>query len=219
MRADSSPDAGYQRLSRRRWLWWSGVAVVAGATAAGLSLRYWLPKATGGDATEAMDVCVVSPAIAYDPASGLPKEAPRPVPADARCPVCGMFPARTPKWAAQVLYRDARAHFFDSPVDMLVFLANVPGFSREHAREDVLSTWVADAGTGAWVAAEQAWYLHGSDALGPMRTGDLAAFSTREAAQRVAGQRGGKVLAYGEITPAIIKSLSGTRSHAMHKHD
>ncbi|MGE5332247.1 MAG: hypothetical protein ACM3Q3_10845, partial [Nitrospirota bacterium] len=48
------------------------------------------------------DVCVVAPPTPYNPASGLPLQAARPVPADVRCPVCGMYPARSPDWAAQV---------------------------------------------------------------------------------------------------------------------
>ena len=43
------------------------------------------------------DVCVVAPPTPYNPASGLPLESARPVPADVRCPVCGMFPARSPQ--------------------------------------------------------------------------------------------------------------------------
>ena len=36
------------------------------------------------------DVCVVAPPTPYNPASGLPLQAARPVPAEVRCPVCGM---------------------------------------------------------------------------------------------------------------------------------
>ena len=60
--------------------------------------------------------------------------------------------------------------------------------------------------------------MHGSDALGPMRMGDLPAFPTREAAQEFASRRGGKVLSFEGVTPSILKSLSSDRSHAMHEH-
>ncbi|MBU1396829.1 MAG: nitrous oxide reductase accessory protein NosL, partial [Gammaproteobacteria bacterium] len=68
------------------------------------------------------DLCIVAPATPYDPASGRAMLAPRPIPADARCPVCGMYPARFSRWAAQSIFKDGAAHYFDSPLDLFVFL-------------------------------------------------------------------------------------------------
>ncbi|MDD2881113.1 MAG: hypothetical protein PHQ58_11815 [Rhodoferax sp.] len=34
---------------------------------------------------------------------------PRAVPADVRCPVCGKYPARSPDWAAQVIFTNGDA--------------------------------------------------------------------------------------------------------------
>ena len=219
MSASLPPDSsGYQRLTRRRWLWWGGAALVAGAGAAGLSRNYWMPLLAGEQEEDLLHVCVVAPPYPYDPASGLPIEAPRAIPKDARCPVCGMYPERSPAWAAQVIYRDGGVHYFDSPIDLMQFLNNVPGFSPGDTRADILSAWVRYGRTGQWLPHDKAWYVHGSDALGPMRMGDLPAFPTREAAQEFAGRRGGKVLSFEGVTPSILKSLSSDRSHAMHEH-
>ena len=220
MSAILPPDSSsYRRLSRRRLLWWGGAALVAGAgSAAGLSRNYWMSLLGGDEEEDMLHVCVVAPPYPYDPASGLPMEAPRAIPKDARCPVCGMYPERTPAWAAQVIYKDGGVHFFDSPVDLLQFLKNVPGFSPGYTREDIISAWVTYGRTGQWLAHDKAWYVHGSDGRGPRRMGDLPAFPTREAAREFAGRRGGKVLAFGDITPSILKSLSSDRSHAMHEN-
>jgi hypothetical protein len=72
----------------------------AGASAlfalAGVAIM--LLAAESGDAHPfdplAEDICIVAPPIPHDPASALPVLAARPVPAHARCPVCGMYPAR-----------------------------------------------------------------------------------------------------------------------------
>ena len=198
---------------RRRWLWLGGGVVAAGIIGFA-ARRWWQPSADEPPA----EFCVVSPALPYDAASGLAPDLPRPVPADARCPVCGMYPARSPRWAAQALYRDGHVHFFDSPIDLFQFMADVPRYSPGRSASDILSTWVTDAPSSRWVAAEQAWYVHGSDALGPMRMGDLPAFASRDEAAGFARQRGGQVLAHDAITPAIVKSLSVERSHALHQH-
>ena len=103
--------------SRRRWSWLAGAGVLAAAGAAGWAFHRLGPRpaaplqaAASHASDEALDeICIVAPPTPYDPASGLPPEAPRPVPPDARCPVCGMFPARNPRWAAQIIYIDYSA--------------------------------------------------------------------------------------------------------------
>ncbi|GAB2731852.1 hypothetical protein GCM10027019_08950 [Melaminivora jejuensis] len=59
-------------------------------------------------------------------------------------------------------------------------------------------------------------YVHGSDARGPMRAGNLPAFATRAAAQAFARRRGGRVLAYGQVDGAVIAALAGSGGHGAH---
>jgi hypothetical protein len=58
--------------------------------------------------------------------AGAERPAPQAVPAEARCPVCGMYPARFPAWAAQVHLRDGSIRFFDSPVEFFRWLRPAP---------------------------------------------------------------------------------------------
>ena len=160
------------------------------------------------------DFCIVAPALPYDPNSGLDKFEPRPVPADARCPVCGMYPARFPRWAAQAIYHDGAVHFFDSPVNLHVFMADVTRYNSGYSRTDIAATFVTDVTSGHWTESGRAYYVHGSDVLGPMRDGNLPAFSDREAAERFAAERGGIVLSAEAITPEILRSLT----HSVHHH-
>ena len=86
----------------------------------------------------AEDLCIVpsariAAALPWDPASGLHIHAARPVPAQARCPVCGMYPSRYPRWAAQLIFEDGAAHFFDSPVDLFIFLEDTARYDPERA--------------------------------------------------------------------------------------
>ncbi len=189
-------------------------ALAAAAFTAGIA-RQARPGAVAAVAPTG-EVCLVAPSLAYDPASGLARFAARPVPAEARCPVCGMFPARSPRWAAQVIYRDGDVHFFDSPLSLHLFLADVPRYASGRSRADVAVHYVTDhAGGGGWIDAQGAYYVHGSSEAGPMRAGNLPAFATLATAQAFAAARGGRVVMASQIDAALLRSLD-TRS--VHRH-
>lgn len=207
-------DAG-PPLPRRRWLWLAAGATAIGAAGAFAAYRRWQqPARPSADELLAMgDFCIVAPPLPYDAASHLPPDVPRPVPADARCPVCGMFPARNPRWAAQVLYTDHAVHYFDSPVNLMLFLDNVGRYSPGRNAASIQSRWVTDAVSSQWIALEKAWFVHGSEVMGPMRSPDLPAFASQQDAQRFAAKRGGQVLTLAQLTPDIVQSLSTQRVH------
>lgn len=165
------------------------------------------------EALIAGDYCVFAPATPYDPASGLDRLAPRAAPADARCPVCGMYPARYPRWAAQVIYRDGAAHFFDSPIDLFVFLQRVGHYAKSYDADDVAAMYVSAYASGAPIPARDAYFVHGSDVLGPMRDADLPAFADLDSARAFATHHGGNALAFSEVTTEVVTSLSRNRQH------
>ncbi|MFH1817924.1 MAG: nitrous oxide reductase accessory protein NosL [Pseudomonadota bacterium] len=158
-------------------------------------------------------LCIVAPATPYDPASGLPMYAPRPIPADARCPVCGMYPARYPRWAAQIIFKNGAAHYFDSPVNLFDFLHKVERYDRRYARADVAVSYVRDLASGQWVEAGQAFFVHGSDFAGPMRNADLPAFASSAAADAFARLHRGTVLTASDMTPQLLAPLSRNGRH------
>ena len=154
------------------------------------------------------DVCVVAPPTPYDAASGQPLDAARSVPADVRCPVCGMFPARFPDWAAQVIFANGDAHFFDSPLSFFLYLDNVARYSAGRSASDIVARYVTDGAGGGWTDAATAYYVHGSAARGPMRAGDLPAFASLQQAEQFAAARGGQVLSFGAVDAALLASLN-----------
>ncbi len=194
----------------KRHLWALGLLLTVAALATG-TWMLWPEKV----APAPEDICLVAPPLPYDPASGLALLAPRPIPADARCPVCGMFPARSPRWAAQLIFRNGDTHFFDSPVSLYLYLQAMARFSPGRSLDEVGATFVTDLDSGAWTPAAQAHYVHGSRALGPMRNGNLPAFASLEAARQFAGEQGGQLLRADQITPAVLAPLD-TRSAQLH---
>lgn len=161
------------------------------------------------------DFCVVAPPTPYDPALGLALTAARAVPVGARCPVCGMYPARSPDWAGQIIFSNGDAQFFDSPVSLLLFLNDVPRYSAGRSSDDIVARYVTDVTSKEWIDAGAAFYVHGSSARGPMRAGILPAFASAAAAQQFADQRGGVVQPWDGIDPAEVQRMGG-QAHTDH---
>lgn len=209
---------GYPPLpSSARRLWRGGAVALAIAVAA---MAWWsLPIIQSAWAPEAApvldpDVCVVAPPTPYDPASGLPMEAARAVPADVRCPVCGMYPARSSGWAAQVIFANGDAQFFDSPLSLFMYLNDVARYSPGRSADEIVARYVTDVSSKSWTDARSAFYVHGSSAKGPMRAGNLPAFASQEAARQFAAQRGGDVLPFRAIDAGLIEQLAVPTGHS-----
>lgn len=159
------------------------------------------------------DFCVVAPPTPYDPALGLALTAARAVPVGARCPVCGMYPARSPDWAGQIIFSNGDAQFFDSPVSLLLFLNDVPRYSAGRSGDDIVARYVTDVTSKEWIDAGAAFYVYGSNAMGPMRAGNLPAFAQRSAAEAFAQQRGGTVHVLGAIDAPMLQTMSTLHQH------
>lgn len=206
------------RLPAHKPLYW--VSLAALVLAGGLLLTPWRTPPAPDDAllADAGEVCVVAPPVPHDAKSGVGLHAPRPVPADARCPVCGMYPARSPDWAAQVIFDNGDTQFFDSPVSLFTYLQDVGRYTRGRQASEIAARFVSDASSGAWISATDAVYVSGSSALGPMRAGNLPAFSSMAAAQRFASARGGVLIKARQISPQLLQELNGERRHAHEQH-
>jgi len=200
----------------RRRLFAGLFATVALGSLGVLAARAWPGRPQPAPLDPGAELCVSAPPIPYDAASGLPPEAPRPVPEAARCPVCGMYPARAPRWAAQAHFDDGAALFFDSPLMLMLWLQAVPRHSPGRRADELRALWVQDHLSGDWLPAQAAHYVAGSAALGPMRNGNLPPFASATAALAFARQRGGQVLGFDAArAPERLRALD-TRSH---RHD
>ena len=199
---------------RRRFI---GLSVLGSvAVFAGLGLRSpGDPVAAARTGSELpSDVCLVAPTFSYDPASGRPLRAARDVPPGARCPVCGMFPARQRRWAAQVIFDNGDVQYLDSPLSLFMYLNDVARYSPGRSADEIVARYVTDVSSKTWTDAGSAFYVHGSSAKGPMRAGNLPAFASREAARQFAAQRGGTVLAFGAIDAGLVSALGGQGGHS-----
>lgn len=184
-------------------------------------VRNWLGNNTVPELPE--DICFVAPATPYDAASGRPIDAARDIPKHARCPVCGMYPARTPEWAAQMIFRGGDAYFFDSAMEMFVYLDDLDMFTPGRKSDDIIAIYVRDSTrptpetpVAEWIDARKATYVHSSSALGPMRTGTFVTFATAQAAKDFIAKRGGESILYSDVSSELLDRLGAKNGHHHH---
>ncbi len=163
-------------------------------------------------------ICFVAAPTHYDPHSGVPLDAPRAIPPGARCPVCGAFPSRKPDWAAQVIFADGDAYFFDSPLSLFLYLRNLPRYAAGRQASGIAASYVRAMGDGRWIAAPQAIYVWGSDVPGPMRQGNLPAFVSQADARDFIARHGGTAVQAAGVTAQLLErlepNLEPTHPHA-----
>ena len=72
------------------------------------------------------------------------------------------------------------------------------GFETKDPAPEVVSRWVHDHETLEWLSASAAYYVRSSNLRTPMASG-MAAFATREGAQKLAAETDGEVLTFDEL--------------------
>ena len=124
-----------------------------------------------------------------------------------KCAVCGMFVAKYPAWSASLTFKDGRTEFFDGAKDLFRFYQGLSRYAPRRNPSEIREMRVKDYYTLDTVDSRNAWYVIGSDVLGPM--GREAVPFAREADARsfLKDHLGTRVLRFSEINPTIIKGL------------
>lgn len=145
-----------------------------------------------------------------DWSNGAPVEVPDPTRTDT-CPVCGMFVALYPEWVATVLYEDGHAHHFDGAKDLFKYLLDLPRWAPGHQAEHIVTIAVTDYYGVARIDAREAWYVIGSDVLGPMGHELVPLVSEEEAKEFMADHAGRRIVRFDEVTDALLMALDAGR--------
>lgn len=123
------------------------------------------------------------------------------------CPVCGMLVSKYPNWVATIVYRDGHAHHFDGAKDMLRFWREPGKYASGHNRDDMASIWVTDYYNLKPMEARKAFYVIGSDVMGPMGH-EFVPLATREdAADFLKEHKGKRILGFDQVTPALLQGV------------
>ena len=128
----------------------------------------------------------------------LPAADPR-LPTDQdRCGVCGMFVSKHPNWVAVVIFSNGSEVFFDGPKDLFRYILNLEKFTDQNL--EISEVYVTDYYSTALIDAKDAFFVSGSDVMGPMGP-ELVPIAKESHARTFAIDHGGQaILRFGEIS-------------------
>lgn len=139
--------------------------------------------------------CVSAPAAPVDPVSP-----------DQRCAVCGMMVAKYTPWITQIHAAGEAVEMFDGVKDMMAYYFN-PAAYNGGGDMSTAEIWVKDYYTLEYLDGREAFYVVGSDVMGPMGE-ELVPFSSQAAAENfLADHKGTQLLRFAEIEPEMIMSM------------
>jgi len=128
------------------------------------------------------------------------------VPGDAKCPVCGMFVSKYPKWAASMKI-GGTVYYFDGVKDMMKYYIFDGDFPYD--RSQIADIRVSDYYTLEAIPAKEAYYVLDPNVFGPMGH-ELVPFKTLKSAQTFKEEHHGKqIVRFDEITDSMVMALDG----------
>jgi nitrous oxide reductase accessory protein NosL len=124
-----------------------------------------------------------------------------------RCPVCGMFVAKYPAFAARILFRDGSYAAFDGVKDLVRFYLDMGRYAPGRKPSDASALVVTDYYEMEPVDGRKAWYVAGSDVLGPMGRELIPFGEEKDAREFLKDHKGRAILRFDQITPSVLATL------------
>jgi nitrous oxide reductase accessory protein NosL len=127
---------------------------------------------------------------------------------DEKCPVCGMFVHKYPKWAARMNVTSEgkmSTHAFDGVKDMFKFYLNPAKFGHyAKAKEENVALLVSDYYTQEAIDGKKAYYVVGSDVFGPMGKEFIPFADEAKAKTFLKDHKGQRVVSLKDIDEALV---------------
>jgi nitrous oxide reductase accessory protein NosL len=123
------------------------------------------------------------------------------------CPVCGMFVAKYPEWVATVLYKNNDIHHFDGAKDLFKYLLDMPQWASGHKKENISKIVVTEYYGVTKIDANKAFYVIGSDVLGPMGHELVPLLTEADAKEFKQDHKGKKIVKFDEINKELLIKL------------
>ena len=124
-----------------------------------------------------------------------------------KCPVCGMFVAKYPDFAAQIQFRDGSTFHFDGAKDMFKYYLNQSRYAPGKEPADITAVFVTNYYDLILTDALPVYYVLGSDVYGPMGRELIPFARESEARDFLKDHKGKSIIRFRDVTPAILKPL------------
>ena len=128
---------------------------------------------------------------------------------DEKCPVCGMFVYKYPRWAAQIEIKNKHHFSFDGVKDLMKFYFEPAkwGDKFKDIKKDFGKISVTDYYSQKKIDGKKAFFVIGSDILGPMGNELIPFANESDAKSFKSDHRGKKIVKFSEITKESIYQL------------
>ncbi len=124
-----------------------------------------------------------------------------------KCPVCGMLVYMYPDWASKIAFKDGATVYFDGPKDMMRYYLDMAKYAKGRSGADVAEMLVTEYYDLTPVDARSAWFVAGSDVMGPMGP-ELVPFKTEaQAADFKRDHKGRAIYKFSDVTSAVMKDV------------
>jgi nitrous oxide reductase accessory protein NosL len=135
---------------------------------------------------------------------------PAPKPTDT-CPVCGMFVAKYPYWIATVLFKDQHADHFDGAKDFFKYLLDMKKYARGRTRDQIAAMGVTGYYDPVRLDAKEAYFVIGSDVLGPMGHELVPLVDEAEAKEFMKDHKGKRILRFSDVSTKLLTGLDESK--------
>ncbi len=119
-----------------------------------------------------------------------------------KCPVCGMFVYKYPKWITQIVYRDKNRLSFDGVKDMMKFYFDRTKYGKYETltKDNISQILVRDYYSQKVIDGKSAYFVIGSDIKGPMGD-ELIPFEKESSAKSFLKDHNGKqIIKFSKIS-------------------
>jgi len=116
-----------------------------------------------------------------------------------KCPICGMFLYKYPRWVSMLEYKDGKKLYFDGLKDLFKYYFEHP--------KDISEMLTQEYYMQKTISIKNAYFVIGSDVYGPMGN-EFIAFKNKESARNfLLDHRGKKIVKFNEITKEMVYKL------------
>jgi nitrous oxide reductase accessory protein NosL len=130
-----------------------------------------------------------------------------------KCPLCGMYPARYPKFNCQIVFKDGGYEAFDSAIGLLVYL-HFPDKTGIKLKP-VAGIYFKDYLKEGWLEADKAFFVTGSEIRGPMGVQFLPVDSEQAAEELKKQAKGKDIIHFKMINRQYL--INAAKAGQLHK--